>query len=325
VLIFPALQRLHNKDDFQEFNMFTQIKSIKVTLTLSILLLGCATVSAAEKDYQLELPAAPKGIATFTPPSDGDIPHNQFGEAVRYGMSLFKDTQQLRGKYVGNELNCVSCHINNGKQANSAPLWGAYPMYPAYRKKNDHVNTIDERIQGCFVYSMNGTAPPLGSKELTALVTYHYWLSMGASIGKALPGRGYPKLAKTKNKPSVSRGKKIFAQNCAICHGAKGKGTKANGKYVFPPLWGKDSFNWGAGMHRVNTAAGFIKANMPLGKPNSLSDQQAWDVAAFMNSHERPQDPRFKGDIVQTAKTFHKHQCFYNKKIEGKLLGKGAK
>jgi thiosulfate dehydrogenase len=305
--------------------MHTNSKYLKAVLGASLLALGLGIASAAEKDYQVELPAAPKGPATFTPPSEDKIPNNQFGDMVRYGMSLFKNTQQLRGKYVGNGMNCVNCHLDNGRKPNAAPLWAAYPMYPAYRKKNDRVNTIDERIQGCFTYSMNGTPPPFGSKELTALVTYHYWLSTGAPVGKALPGRGYPKLAKPKLEPSIRRGKAIFAANCAICHGANGQGTKVDGKYAFPPLWGKDSFNWGAGMHRINTAAGFIKANMPLGKPNSLTDQEAWDVAAFMNSHERPQDPRYKGNMAKTAATYHKHQCYYDKKVNGKLLGKGTK
>nr|WP_320135883.1 c-type cytochrome [uncultured Amphritea sp.] len=280
---------------------------------------------AEEKDYQVELPAAPKGSASFTPPNEADIPNNAFGDAVRYGLSLFTNTQQLRGQYVGNELNCVNCHLNKGRQANSAPLWGAFPMYPAYRKKNDHVNTIDERIQGCFTYSMNGTPPPFGSKELTALVTYHYWLSTGAPVGQALPGRGYPKLDTPAEDPSVSRGEVVYQDNCAICHGENGAGTQVDGRYAFPPLWGKDSFNWGAGMHRVNTAAGFIKANMPLGKPNSLTDQQAWDVAAFMNSHERPQDPRYEGNLEQTAETFHQHQCFYNKEVDQQRIGQGVK
>lgn len=288
--------------------------------------LSCVNVSVAkDKDYQAELPAAPKGPASFTPPSEDEIPDNQFGEAVRYGKSLFTNTQQLRGKYVGNGLNCVNCHLDRGRRANAAPLWGAFPMYPAYRKKNDHVNTMEERIQGCFRYSMNGTPPPAGSKELTALVTYSYWLSTGAPIGKALPGRGYPKLAKPEQAPDIQRGKKVFQENCAICHGANGQGTKVNGRYAFPPLWGKYSFNWGAGMHRVNTAASFIKANMPFGKPNSLTDQEAWDVAAFMNSHERPQDPRFESSIEKTAKDYHKHNCFYGKTMDGKQLGEGSK
>jgi thiosulfate dehydrogenase len=87
-------------------------------------------------------------------------------------------------------------------------------------------------------------------------------------------------------------------------------------------LWGKDSFNWGAGMHRINTAANFIRANMPLGKGGSLTVQQAWDVAYYLNSHERPQDPPFKGNIKTTKVAYHQHQCLYGEKVEKHVLGK---
>lgn len=279
---------------------------------------------AKDKDYQAELPKTPAQAPAFTPPPEDSIPDNEFGQMVRLGRDLFVNTQQLKGKYVGNGLNCVNCHLNAGRLADSAPLWAAYPMYPAYRKKNDKVNTMEERIQGCFRYSMNGKPPPAGSKELTAMVTYHYWLATGAPVGKALAGRGYPKLKKAAKEPDIERGRKVYEANCAVCHGAGGQGTSVAGKYVFPPLWGEHSFNWGAGMHRINTAAAFIKANMPFGKPNSLSDQEAWDVAAFVNSHERPQDPRFQGDVVATKKEFHQHQCYYGKTVRDHELGTQA-
>lgn len=290
-------------------------------LTAALLALATGAAVAKEKDYQVELPAAPQGPVSFTPPNESEIPDNQFGEMVRYGRDLFLNTDQLRGKYTGNGMRCVNCHLDRGRKADSAPLWAAYTMYPAYRKKNDKVNTMEERIQGCFRYSMNGTPPPSGSKELTALLTYHYWLAQGAPTGKALPGRGYPKLEKPAKTPDFARGKAVYEASCAICHGANGQGQKVDGQYMFPPLWGEDSYNWGAGMHRINTAAGFIKANMPLGKGNSLTDQEAWDVALYINSHERPQDPRFKGRQAQTDKTFHSHQCRYGDDVDGHVLG----
>lgn len=249
--------------------------------------------------------------AHFTAPDEATIPDNEYGEVVRYGKSLFFDTQQLNPEYVGNAMNCRNCHLNNGRQADSSPLWAAFGMYPAFRKKNNHVNTYEERLQGCFTYSMNGTPPASGSKELTALIAYSYWLSTGVPLGKEMPGRGYPELAKPASAPDVKRGQQVYTDTCAICHGDKGQGMKSGAAYVFPPLWGDDSFNWGAGMHRVNTSADFIKSNMPFGKPNTLTDQQAWDVAAFMNQHERPQDPRFDGHLAETKKQFHDHQCFY--------------
>ncbi len=86
---------------------------------------------------------------------------------------------------------------------------------------------------------------------------------------------------------------------------------------------GDNSYNWGAGMTRIFTAASFIKNNMPLGKPGSLSDQEAWNVAYFVNSQERPQDPRYTGDVKETREkflNFHKHTT-YGTEVNGKLLG----
>lgn len=271
-------------------------------------------------DHQEEI-SSPPGEVTFVPPDEASIPDNEFGEMVRYGEDLFVNTDQLRGSYVGNGLKCVNCHLDRGRKANSAPLWGAWPMYPAFRKKTGKVDSMAERIQGCFLYSMNGKAPPEGSKELTALLTYHYWLAQGAPTGKELPGRGYPDVPKPKQEPDYQRGQVVYQKQCALCHGAAGEGLKIGEDYQFPPLWGLDSYNWGAGMHRVNTAASFIKYNMPLGKGKSLSDQEAWDVANFINSQERPGDPRFQGSVAETAKIYHDENCHYGEEINGKLLG----
>ena len=249
----------------------------------------------------------------FTPPAESEIPNNEYGDAVLLGKNIFVNTQQYAKGFVGNGMNCANCHLDNGRKADSAPLWAAYVLYPAYRQKTGQIDTIQSRIQGCFRYSMNGKPPALDSKEMTALVTYHYWLAKGAPTGVKLPGQGYVKVAKPALTPDPGRGRDVYENNCAICHGANGEGIQARGEYAFPPLWGKDSFNWGAGMHRVDTAAGFIKANMPYGLGGTLSDQQAWDVALFMNSHERPQDPRFKGSVAQTRDKYHDENCLYGR------------
>ena len=256
--------------------------------------------------------AAPKGKAekpprtqkAFTPPPESDIPDDGFGAMVRLGKNIFNDTQTHAKQYVGNGLNCVNCHLDSGRKAHSAPMWAAYVLYPAFRSKNEKVNTMQDRIQGCFRFSQNGTAPAADSEEVTALVSYFFWLAKGAPTGMELPGRGYPDVPK-KREPDAKRGAQVFAANCAVCHGADGHGQKVNDRFVFPPLWGPQSFNGGAGMSRVETAVGFIKANMPLGRGNSLSDQDAWDVAAFMNSHERPADPRDKEQAAPAASRTH--------------------
>lgn len=288
-------------------------------LALSGMVSGCSKppppseTTAAAPAASAPAPVAPP---RFTPPPESDIPDNEFGKTVLLGKNIFVNTQQYARGYVGNGLNCANCHLDNGRKADSAPIWAAYVLYPAYRKKTGQVDTIQSRIQGCFRFSMNGKPPALDSTEMTALVTYHFWLAKGAPTGTKLPGQGYLKLAKPALKPDMARGEDVFKNNCSLCHGADGGGIKANGAYAFPPLWGKDSFNWGAGMHRVDTAAGFIKANMPYGLGGTLSDQQAWDVALFMNSHERPQDPRFTGSLVQTRDAFHDENCLYGRTPE---------
>ena len=162
--------------------------------------------------------AAEEAVGFFNPPNEADIPDNEFGEVVKYGKSLFWNTQQMGSPYIGNGLNCSNCHLNNGRQANSSPLWAAHGMYPAFRKKNGHVNTYEERLQGCFTYSMNGTPPASGSKELTALIAYSYWLSSDVPLAKEMPGRGYPELDKAAQVPDTDRGKLVYSEKCVICH-----------------------------------------------------------------------------------------------------------
>ena len=271
---------------------------------------------AAVAAYYADLPAA-----STAPKSD--LPDDDFGTVIREGEAIFRDPRGHAGPYVGNSLTCANCHLDAGRLANSAPMGAAYLLYPAYRAKNGHVNTFAERLQGCFRYSMNGKPPPLGDKVLVALESYAYFLAKGQPVGVTLPGRGYPKLPKPALPVDASRGATLFAARCAICHGAEGQGQKgADGRAVFPALWGADSYNWGAGMESLANASGFIKANMPLGQGGSLSDQQAWDVAAFVDSHERPQDPRFDGDVAATRAKYHDTpMSMYGRMVGGVVLG----
>ena len=198
-------------------------------------------------------------------------------------------------------------------------------LYPAYRAKNGHVNSFQERLQGCFLYSMNGKAPAANDKVLVALESYAYFLARGAPTGVQLPGRGYPKLAKPA-KFDYGHGQQVYAAKCAVCHGADGLGqSAADRQVVFPPLWGARSFNWGAGMSSIDNAAGFIKANMPLSQGNTLTDEEAWDVAAYIDSQERPQDPRFNGSVAETRKLHHDSPMdMYGQTVNGIVLGQNS-
>ncbi|CUJ09777.1 c-type cytochrome [Achromobacter xylosoxidans] len=261
----------------------------------------------------------------FTPPSAASLPDTAFGKTVRQGEQIFLHTPQNAPQFAGNNLNCSSCHLDAGRRPDAAPMWAAYVMYPAYRAKNGHVNTLAERLQGCFRFSMNGKPPAADDPVLVALQTYMFWLADKAPTGVPLKGHGYPKLAAPPQKADYLRGSQVYARNCAVCHGDEGQGQKNGEHWVFPALWGPDSFNWGAGMHQIKNAAGFIKANMPLGRGGLLSDQEAWDVAYFMNAHERPQDPRHTESVAKTRAKYHDSEdSLYGLEINGHLLGSEA-
>jgi len=268
----------------------------------------------------------------FQPPDVSTIPDGPDGDAIKRGMDIFLHTGTSEARrYVGSSLVCGNCHLDGGRTANASPMWAAWVSYPAYRSKNKLINTMQDRIRGCFVYSMNaqdspaGAPPPYADAVYRDLEIYFAWLATGAPTGAKMKGRGYLKLPDPPQGHDPERGAKVFADNCASCHGEDGQGVKSpDGTYTYPPLWGPHSFNWGAGMGKISNAAGFIKANMPFGNGYSLTDQEAWDVAAYVDSHERPMDPRQKGTTIEaTRKAHHKSGDYYGQTINGDLLGDG--
>jgi len=256
-------------------------------LRFAFVALAFAAGAAAEP-----LPPAPATQVKFTPPSDDTIPNTPLGTLVRYGRDVFMNTQRYAKPYVGNKLNCVNCHLDAGRLAGAAPLWAAYVAYPSFRTKNEQVNTFAQRLEDCFRFSMNGRIPPQNDLVITALTSYSFWLASGAPVGAYLEGRGFPEVGAPPSLASASRGEEVYTTRCAACHQPSGGGLKDNDAYTFPPVWGPDSYNKGAGMYSVATAAAFVKANMPLGQGGTLTDQEAWDVAAYVNSKPRPADPR---------------------------------
>lgn len=276
-------------------------------------------------------PAPTDGEMVHIPPTMDDLEesdvHPELKKVIRKGHDLFTNTQQLRGENVFNDMDCASCHTAAGRMPFSAPVWPAAVTLPDYRGKNDHVNSLEERIAGCFTYSMNGKPPEYGSDTMVAMTAYHKWLATGVEMypEKPIYGRGYP-APEEPEEVSYSRGKQLYNDQCAVCHQADGSGLRVGDQTVFPAVWGDGSNNWGAGIVRVFTAAGFIQNNMPLGQSNSLSNQESWDIAYYLMSHERPQDPRYTGSLDETlekyAPTFHKHSRYGDtRETDGKRLG----
>lgn len=240
----------------------------------------------------------PKGVN-----EDGTIdrkllPQNNFGDMIALGNEIINHTSKHIGpmapkdkQFAGNNLSCASCHAPGGIRKDSAGFVGIAARFPSYSSRADKFTDLYDRINGCMQRSMNGKPLSHESTEMRAMVYYMTYLSLGTPIGAKTKGQGLIKLEHPKRAADPKKGEKIFAANCASCHGVNGEGflnpDPTGDKYLFPPVWGDDSYNTGAGMYRIIKAASFIKANMPLNNPH-LSTEEAFDVAAFINSKPRP-------------------------------------
>lgn len=211
------------------------------------------------------------------------------------GMRLHLETKLVLPQNVGNQLNCTSCHLNTGTVADGSPFVGVSAFFPSYGARAGRVITLEERINGCFLRSMNGKPIPVESADMKAMVAYFDWMKGATLPEDRVAGRGVGKID-PRIKPDVGNGQKVYAQQCGACHGENGEGlTAANGTFIYPPLWGDQSFNIGAGMARTYTAAAFVKRNMPIGMhekfplgQGGLSDQDAVDVAEYFTHQPRP-------------------------------------
>ena len=220
-------------------------------------------------------------IATL---ADTAFPAGPFGAAARRGRALLAHTPDSLPQYAPSALRCTSCHLDEGARRNGLMLVGTFARFPQYRARSGRVDLLADRINDCFARSLNGRPLVRGGKDMTDIITYLAWLSRGVGVFDSLPGQGLAKLAPLAG--DTARGSALFASSCSRCHGAHGEGGKFTGPV--PPLWGDRSFNIGAGMVRVRTLAAFLRANMPFDQPGSLTDQQAFDLAAFVASRPRP-------------------------------------
>ena len=226
-----------------------------------------------------------------------------------YGRRLLASTAELLGpdqpdesrRYISSRLNCGSCHLATGTEPGTLTLLQTDEHYPRFSGRAGMQTDIEDRINECMQRSMNGKPLPMDSPEMMAMAAYLRGVSaqysaMGASLRKAEEPPPFKTPSRAAN---VDAGRDVFGARCAQCHGSDGLGllatTDRRKGYLFPPLWGADSFNNGAGMHRVLTAARFIKARMPLGEP-TLTDDEAFDVAAFINSQPRPEMANLEQD-----------------------------
>lgn len=250
-----------------------------------VLLALCGAVGLAGCEVRQAPQPEPPTVA-WQPPADNLIPADSLGAAIRRGLAILTNTHDSLPAYAPHPINCTSCHLDGGRRKNTGALIGVQARYPAFNSRAAAVVTLEDRINFCFTRSLSGYRLPDESREMHDLVAYLSFLSRGLPIGSEPAGLGIaaiPVLA-----GDTAAGRTVYDGTCAACHGGAGEG----GTFPrAPALWGPQSYSIGASMARTERAAAFIRHNMPFNAPGTLTDQQAWDVAAYINAQPRPDMP----------------------------------
>ncbi len=251
--------------------------------------------------YGLLVPAGSTMAAAWVIPrnplTDSTLRSSSNAFLVRRGYKLFVQTPREAPALTGNKLSCGNCHLNAGQREKGMPIVGVAAVFPEYNKRAGRIFSLEDRIVGCFMRSENATGKPgakpdTNSKDVAALAAYIRWLSEGTPGN--LPWRGENRIEPGRQIPvdrlDPVKGRALFRNLCSSCHGKDGQGVQIADKKA-GPLWGPGSWNDGAGAARVYTLAGIIRYSMPYLNPGSLSDEEAQQIAAYINSMPRPEYP----------------------------------
>lgn len=237
--------------------------------------------------------------STWLPPDRVSIPSGKEGELIRYGEELIRHTAVYLGpkgkvKPISNGMNCNNCHLNGGTQLYGLNFSAVASTYPKFRNRSGTIIDVKERINECIERSLNGERLMPDDKELNAMAAYILW------IGKDVTRKILEEKIVVKEIGILDRaadpvkGKMVFEKSCIECHDQHGDGKlhPSGLEYEYPPLFGDKSYNVGAGLYRLSRFASFVKYNMPFGtdyRNPKLTDEEAWDVAAYINSLPRPE------------------------------------
>lgn len=218
---------------------------------------------------------------------------------IRYGRTLIANTANYLGPkgsvaHISNGMNCQNCHLDAGTRLYGSNFALIAATYPKYKDRSSRIESIEFRINECLQRSLNGKKLDSLSTEMRALVAYIKWVGKDVAKGMKFPGTVMEELSYLQRAADTAAGKIVYINKCKSCHGENGEGVLIPGedKYIYPPLWGPHSFNVSAGMYRISRLAAFVKYNMPYkvySEGPQLSDEEAWDVAAFINTQPRPQ------------------------------------
>lgn len=267
-------------------------------LAAAIFLFSQAGCSGGDERSTAADSAVYKTVWTGAPGNQIPYYSREDGPQIWYGRELIANTARYLGPrgsvmQISNGMNCQNCHLDAGTKPWGNNYGAVYTTYPLLRARSGTLETIYKRVNDCFERSLNGKALDSNGREMQAIYAYIKWLGEDLPKGLRPKGSGIEELPFLERSADPARGKNVYVQKCQSCHGTNGEGMMnlEGDMYQYPPLWGKNSYNSGAGLYRLSRFAGYVKNNMPQGADYhnpQLSNEEAWDVAAFVNSQLRP-------------------------------------
>jgi thiosulfate dehydrogenase len=269
-------------------------------LIIVIIILNQVLFSSAAEKEEFPIPNNITSPDDWQAPDINALPDDEQGKLIRYGRELIVNTSLFLGPKgtiasMSNGMNCQNCHIDAGVKSFAGCFSAVASTYPRYRDRSGRIESIEFRINDCMLRSLNGKGIDSSGKEMQAMVAYLKWMGKDVPKNKKPRGAGLEELSFLDRAADAEKGKQVFLSKCTSCHGENGQGLLNHDSsfYLYPPLWGPNSFNTGAGLFRITRFASFVKNNMPFGLAShnspQLTDEEAWDVAAFVISRPRPE------------------------------------
>lgn len=241
----------------------------------------------------------------WQPPASRDLPPGAKGDLILYGRELVAITARYLGPRgtiaaLSNGMNCQNCHLDAGTRLYGNNYSAVFSTYPKFRERSGSVENIYKRVNDCIERSLNGESLDTNSREMQAFSAYIIWLGQKVPKNSKPAGAGIRDLPFLGRAADPDKGNKLYVEKCQRCHGGQGEGLPAadSVSYTYPPLWGRHSYTTAAGLYRVSRLAGYIRDNMPFDASRNapqLTDEEAWDLAAFVNSQPRP-EKKYAGD-----------------------------
>ena len=194
---------------------------------------------------------------------------------------------------MGNGLNCQNCHLEAGIKPFANNFLDVAGTYPKFRARSGEIESVNHRIRDCYQRSLTANALDSNTKEMKALAAYILWTGKNISKDNHPDGVGSMEIPFINRAADSARGIVVYNTRCTVCHGANGEGKVSSDSvtYLYPPVCGEHSYAVSAGMYRITKLASFLRNNMPQGasyKHPQLINEEAWDVAAFINSQPHP-------------------------------------